>query len=486
MSLTSDSSLAQRRRTKIVATLGPASNSEEVIAELIEAGVNVFRLNFSHGSHEDHASAIIKIREQAARRGEHISILGDLQGPKIRLGDIEGGPIQLEEDQSISLTTDPEKVDVGRFCLHVTYQPLPESVSSGDTLLLDDGRIRLQVIEVTGKEVKCKVIQSGELSSRKGINKLGGGLAADAITEKDLVDLQFIIEHELEYVAVSFPSSPEDLEPVKRRLLAEKSQAKIISKIERAEAVASSEALDALIDASDAVMVARGDLGVEIGDSQLIGVQKKIIQHARNANKPVITATQMMESMITEPVPTRAEVFDVANAVLDGTDAVMLSAETATGDFPSKVVKVMAETALGAERHPNTMFSTYRVDQTFDAVDECIAMSTMYAANHLHGISAIICLTESGTTPLLASRINSGLPIYGISRNRNACRRMALYRGVTPLYFDVTQCEEDIWRATMQLVIDRGELLSGQRVVITGGDLAGEGGSTNSIKILEY
>lgn len=475
---------SQLRRTKIVATLGPASNSSEVIGELLDAGVDIFRLNFSHGSHEDHASSIAKIREESSRRSSYVGILGDLQGPKIRLGDIAGDAVFLEEDQPVVLTTDAETVDTASMRLHVTYSPLPDSVAAKDILLLDDGRIRLIVKEVKDKDVHCSVIQGGELKSRKGINRLGGGLSADAITKKDLDDLQFIIKHDLDYVAVSFPCAPDDLLPVKNGLQAAKSQAKIISKIERAEAVATNAALDALINASDGVMVARGDLGVEIGDSELIGVQKKIIQHARNANKPVITATQMMESMITEPVPTRAEVFDVANAVLDGTDAVMLSAETATGAFPAKVVGVMAETALGGERHPNTIFSNYRVDQTFDSIDECIAMSTMYAANHLEGLSAIVCLTESGTTPLLASRINSSLPIYGMSRHKNTCQRMALYRGVIPLHFDVTQCKGDIWQEVTKIIAERGELQSGQRIAITCGDFAGEGGSTNSVKII--
>ena len=478
--------LRPRRRTKIVATLGPASSTPKVIGELIDSGVNIFRLNFSHGTHEQHGENISSIRSEASKRNRHVGILGDLQGPKIRIGDIGDDTIALSEGDIIYLTTDEGSADVEKSRIPVLYKPLPSSVKSGDVLLLDDGRIRLSVDRVKDEDVHCTVIQAGKLSSRKGINRLGGGLAADAITEKDLKDLDFIVSKNVEYVAVSFPLAAKDLDPVKRVLAANDSQAQIITKIERAEVVATDEALDELIAASDGIMVARGDLGVEIGDPQLVGVQKKIIKHTRAMNKPVITATQMMESMITEPVPTRAEVFDVANAVLDGTDAVMLSAETATGAFPSRVVSVMAETALGAERHHSINIGNYRVGQSFASVDECIAMSTMYAANHIEGISAIVCLTESGTTPLLASRVSSGLPIYGISRHLLSCRRMALYRGVIPIYFDVTQCEGNVWQETMQLIADRGELFSGQRVAITCGDLAGEGGSTNSVKVLEY
>lgn len=478
--------LSQNRRTKIVATLGPASSSSEVIGELIDAGVNVFRMNFSHGNHEDHNKNIQLVREQARLRSCHIGIIGDLQGPKIRIGDLQEDTKQLATEQLLTLTTDAATQDSSKDRIHVTYDPLPSSVNAGDILLLDDGRIRLRVESVDGKDVICEVIQPGVLSSRKGINRLGGGLAAEAITEKDLQDLDCIIQNKLEYVAVSFPCKADDLLPVKKALASANCDAKIIAKIERAEVVESDASLKEIIDAADGVMVARGDLGVEIGDSQLIGVQKKIIHFVRMANKPVITATQMMESMITEPVPTRAEVFDVANAVLDGTDAVMLSGETATGKFPVQVVSAMSETAIGAEKHPTMGQSNYRVDQTFYSVEECIAMSTMYAANHLDGISAIVCLSESGNTPLLASRIHSHLPIYGVSRHASTCRRMALFRGVIPLFFDSTQSENTIWYDVMQLIAARGELEAGDKVAFTCGDLVGEGGSTNTLKVLQY
>ncbi len=475
----------RKRRTKIVATLGPASSSPEVIGELLDSGVNIFRLNFSHGSHEQHSQNARIVRELADNRKRHVGLLGDLQGPKIRIGDLQTDEKQLIPDQTLILTTDENTADSIKDRVYVTYKPLPKSVYSGDTLLLDDGLIRLAVTEVRDQDVECRVVQAGILKSRKGINRLGGGLSAAAITEKDLADLQVIISLNLEYVAVSFPSCAEDLLPVRDALAKANCGAKIIAKIERAEAVATEERLKSLIDAADGVMVARGDLGVEIGDAQLIGMQKKIIQLSRKANKPVITATQMMESMINHPVPTRAEVFDVANAVLDGTDAVMLSGETASGKYPAKVVKAMAETALGAEQHPSMRQSSYRVDRIFDSMDESIAMAAMYAANHLNDISAIVCLTESGTTPLLASRLSSMLPIYGISRHLSTCCRMALYRGVIPLYFDMMKVE-DIWAEAMKLIAMRGSLEPGKRVVITCGDMQGEGGSTNTLKILQY
>lgn len=474
------------RRTKIVATLGPASSSAEVIGEMIDAGVDIFRLNFSHGTHANHRENIDTVREQALLQGRYVGLLGDLQGPKIRIGELQQEEMPLQVGDKLVLTLDEGSADSTRGWVHVTYKPLPESVFADDILLLDDGRIRLLVERVEGKDVHCAVVQAGTLRSRKGINRLGGGLSADAITSKDLEDLNCIIDSDLEYVAVSFPCHAQDLQPVREALNAAGSQARIIAKIERAEVVQTDAALQEIIDASDGVMVARGDLGVEIGDPQLIGVQKKIIQCARLSNKPVITATQMMESMITEPVPTRAEVFDVANAVLDGTDAVMLSGETATGIDPPRVVHAMAETAIGAEKHPTMSQSNYRVNGSFDTIEECVAMSTMYAANHMDGLSAIVCLSESGNTPLLASRIHSSLPIYGVSRNLAACRRMALFRGVIPLYFDATKARSEPWQAVMALIAERGELEAGQRIAFTCGDLAGEGGSTNTLKLFEY
>jgi pyruvate kinase len=475
------------RRTKIVATIGPASGSPEMIAKLLDAGVNVFRLNFSHGSAEGHRQQAAIIRKACADKHKIAAILGDLQGPKIRIGDLHKEAVLLEDSSRITLTIDDsrEKTD---HCISVGYKKLPQSVKAGDTLLLDDGLIQLTVIAATEQNVECEVKLGGVLKSRKGLNKLGGGLSAAAITEKDRQDIKLAVELQLDYLAVSFPSCAADLDPVKTDLAKLGVHIPIIAKIERAEAVANDETLEALIRAADGVMVARGDLGVEVGDAQLIGIQKRIIRKARQANRPVITATQMMESMINSPVPTRAEVFDVANAVLDGTDAVMLSAETATGKFPIKVVAAMADACLGAEQQPDTRISGYRIDKTFKMIDESIALSAIYAANHLENIRASICLTESGKTSLVMSRLSSGLPIYGISRHMAACQRMALYRGVIPIFFDVSADpqQSNIFQQAMNTVATTGALVKGDRVTITCGDISGAGGLTNTLKILEY
>jgi len=473
------------RRTKIVATVGPASSSPEMIAKLLDAGVNVFRLNFSHGSAEGHRQQAKIIRQVAEEKNRNAAILGDLQGPKIRVGDLHVNELELVDGHHITLTIDENKPATDT-CIPVGYKALPKFVKPDDILLLDDGLLRLQVNSVSELDVECTIIEGGILKSRKGLNRLGGGLAAPTITAKDEQDIQLAIELGLDYLAVSFPSCAADLNPVRKALEAAGANIGVVSKIERAEAVASDKTLEELIQASDGVMVARGDLGVEIGDPQLIGVQKKIIRFARRAKKPVITATQMMESMIKQPVPTRAEVFDVANAVLDGTDAVMLSAETATGRFPVQVVKAMAATCLGAERHPDVQITDHRIDRNFYEIDECIAMSAIYAANHLHNVGAIICLTESGKTALLMSRLSSGLQIYGLSRYKETCRKMALYRGVKSIFYDVTAHGGNVYDTALRTVAEQGGLSAGQRVVITCGDISGSGGQTNLLKILQW
>lgn len=473
------------RRTKIVATIGPASSNKEMISALLDAGVNVFRLNFSHGDAETHSQTAALIRQLCEEKGNYAAILGDLQGPKIRLGDIPNGKVTIEEEQEIILSIDLENAENNGW-IPVGYQPLPESVEQDDILLLDDGLMRVKVNKVDGQNVHCQVINGGELKSRKGINRLGGGLSAPAITEKDHKDIDLAVKLKLDYLAVSFPSNADDLKPIREQLTQLESPIRIISKIERAEAVANEQVLSELILASDGVMVARGDLGVEIGDPQLIGVQKKIISMARKLDRPVITATQMMESMISSPVPTRAEVFDVANAVLDKTDAVMLSAETAVGAHPHKVVAAMADACVGAEKQPLTQQSTYRVDRKFSRIDQMTAMSAIYAANHTDDIGAIVCLTESGSTALYASRLSTGLPIFGISRSQEACRRMSLYRGVIPLYANITGMTiPDAIDYAMQCVQETGKLKKGQRVCMTYGAISGKVGLTNTLKIIE-
>ena len=470
------------RRTKIVATLGPDSGQPQVISQLIDAGADTFRINFSHGHQQDHLLRIEAIRSVAASKNAYVAILGDLQGPKIRLGELPGGSVQIDNGEEVVLSTQ-ENPPAG--VLPVDYAQLPASVVAGDTLLLDDGLMRLEVLAVEEQDIRCQVVMGGDLKSRKGLNRLGGGLSAPALTEKDYADLAFAVEHNLDYIAVSFPSCREDIEEVQAKLREYEADIHVIAKIERAEAVANDAVLEGIIEASNGVMVARGDLGVEVGNPQLIAIQKKIIKFARQGNKPVITATQMMESMVSSPVPTRAEVFDVANAVIDRTDAVMLSAETAVGAYPVETVTAMADTALEVEKEPSVKKSSYRLDRKFDNVQETVAMATIYAANQLNGVVATICLTESGGSALLQSRLSSGKPIYGISRNLRTCNRMALYRGVLPLQADLTM-HTDPQEKALELIASKGWIKQGERVIVTCGDISGASGATNTMKVLEY
>lgn len=473
------------RRTKIVATLGPASQPEHVIAELIRAGVNVFRLNFSHGNMEDHLAAAKCIRRQAASEECYVAILADLQGPKIRIGGFQGGHANLEEGALFSLDTALDLEAGNSRKVGLEYEPLCQQVGRDDILLLDDGRIRLQVNAVDGGVVETQVVTGGRLGSRKGINKLGGGLAAPALTEKDRADIKRLAELEPDFVAVSFVSSAEDILLTRRLLEAEGIAPAIVAKIERAEVVADEETLRGIISAAQGIMVARGDLGVEVGDASLIGIQKDLISRARRMDRVVITATQMMESMITSSIPTRAEVFDVANAVLDGTDAVMLSAETAVGKYPVEVVRAMSDTCLGAEEHPNTRRSRYRVEREFGSAQETIAMSAIYSANHFQSVRGIACLTESGTTPLLMSRLSSGRPIFALSANIATLRKLCLCRGVIPLYFDASAfSSSDVDARAIEYIKSGGFLNSNDAIILTKGIVMGQRGNTNIMKIL--
>ncbi len=473
------------RRTKIVATLGPASSSPEMIEKLILAGANVFRLNFSHGQPEDHINRANVVREMAAKNGKHVAILGDLQGPKIRIARFKETKVELKDGDTFILDVDFDKNAGDATRVGIDYPQLAADSESGNILLLDDGRVVLEVLEVKGMEVITKVIVGGPLSNNKGINRQGGGLSAAALTDKDKEDILTAAALNADYLAVSFPRSAADIEEARTLARAAGSTAGIVSKVERAEAVADNETLDAIIIASDAVMVARGDLGVEIGDAELIGVQKHMIKRCRQLNRPVITATQMMETMITSAMPTRAEVFDVANAVLDGTDAVMLSAETAAGDYPEEVIQTMVRVCKGAEKQPAIKRSKHRIDVTFTNIDEAIAMSAMYAANHLEGVKAIISLTESGTTPLLMSRISSGLPIYALSPNKEALNRTALYRGVTPVTFPSKEFDKDsLNQGLIDAVKSLGVVKDGDLVILTKGDHLVSLGSTNAMKVI--
>ncbi|MFP8965482.1 pyruvate kinase [Pokkaliibacter sp. CJK22405] len=473
------------RRTKIVATLGPASEQPEVLRELICAGVNVVRLNFSHGSAEEHRMRAERVRSIAEELNSYVAILGDLQGPKIRISRFKDGPITLSIGQDFILDTALGRDEGDATRVGVDYKELAEDCNPGDRLLLDDGRVVLVVDHIEGTQMHCKVEVAGKLSNNKGINREGGGLSAPALTDKDKEDIKTAAAIGVDYVAVSFPRCAGDIEEARRLLQAAGSNAGIVAKIERADAVNDYAVLDQIIIASDAVMVARGDLGVEIGDARLVGVQKHLIARSRTLDRLVITATQMMESMIQSPMPTRAEVMDVANAVLDGTDAVMLSAETAAGAFPIETVKAMSRACLGAEQHPSAYKSRHRMDGTFKRKDEAIAMAAMYTANHLQGVKAIVAITETGSTPHWMSRISSGLPIFALSHNTKPLNKMALYRGVQPLYYDATELsEEEISRGVCEMLVSKGLIGMDDLIILTKGSVMWQQGGTNTMKIL--
>ncbi len=474
------------RRTKIIATLGPASSSEHVIRQLIASGTNVFRLNFSHGAGREQAERVALIRRLADEMDQQVALLGDLQGPKIRTRSFASGSVMLEPGQDFTLDADLAAEAGDQHQVGVSYPQLAQDCRPGNRLLLDDGRIELQVESIEGNRIYTKVVTGGRLSNKKGINMAGGGLSAPALTEKDYQDIAAAAELDLDYLAISFPKSAADMQLARQAADKAGFRGRLVAKVERSESVANPEHLDALIRASDAVMVARGDLGVEIGDAQLVGVQKRLILRARQLDRLVITATQMMESMIESPLPTRAEVFDVANAVLDGTDAVMLSAETAMGKHPEKVVQAVDRVIRGAEKERMTQVSQHRLDRQFGPSDEVIAMAAMYAANHMKDMCAILCFTESGTTPLLMSRIRSGIPIFALSPNSRTLRRTALFRGVTPVHYPN---ESDTVVGTIlggiALLKQRGVLESGDNILVTIGDSIGKSGATNTLKILQ-
>ncbi|XOV77490.1 MAG: pyruvate kinase [Aestuariibacter sp.] len=473
------------RRTKILATLGPATDSAEKIEAIINAGANVVRMNFSHGSAEDHIQRAQRVRSVAKKLGKYVAILGDLQGPKIRVAKFKDGAIQLAVGDTFILDAQLDKDAGDQERVGIDYKALPQDVGPNDLLLLDDGRIQLRVSHVAGSCVHTEVVVGGKLSNNKGINRQGGGLSAEALTDKDKADIVTAAKMQVDYLAVSFPRTGDDLRYARQLAEAAGCYAKICAKVERAETVASDEAIDDIILASDAVMVARGDLGVEIGDAELVGVQKKLISRSRQLNKLVITATQMMESMITNPMPTRAEVMDVANAVLDGTDAVMLSAETAAGSYPVETVAAMARVCEGAETHPSVKISKHRISEQFSTISETTALSAVYAANHLSTIKAIVALTESGNTARLMSRITSYLPIYGLSRHESSLNEMALFRGVKPVYFDSTDCQPgQLKHDVIRCLREQDLVQSGDQFIMTYGDEMETIGATNGCKIV--
>jgi pyruvate kinase len=423
------------RRTKILATLGPATDRPGVLDSILKAGVNVVRINFSHGSEEEHLGRVKAVRDWAHANDTYIGVLMDLQGPKIRIASFKDGiKITLNNGDSFTLDAEKDKLSGDQASVGIAYKTLPQEVKPGNILILDDGKIVLEVSDIKGSKINTTVIQGGILSDKKGINLRGGGLSANALTEKDKKDIFIAAKARADYVALSFPISGDDVRETKELLVKADCKAGVISKIERAESL-DEETIQDIINESAGIMVARGDLGVEIGDAQLPAQQKRLIQMARANDRIVITATQMLESMIENPILTRAEVFDVANAVLDGTDAVMLSAETAAGNFPENAVRTMAEVCLEAEKNPIAKESHHRLNESFEYVDETIAMSAMYAANHL-GAKVVASLTQTGKTAMWMSRISSGISIYAMSDDVQTLRKVTLYRGVYPCGID--------------------------------------------------
>ncbi|GAA5787315.1 pyruvate kinase [Chitiniphilus shinanonensis] len=469
------------RSTKIVATLGPASSDAATLERLVAAGVNMVRLNFSHGTAQDHLDRAALVREIARKANRALAVLVDLQGPKIRVGKFEKNKIELKNGAKFILDSNCEMGNLERVGLD--YKELPNDVEPGAILLLDDGRLVLEVTDVLGSEIHTVVKVGGTLSNNKGINRQGGGLTAPALTAKDMEDIKTAAKLHADYVAVSFPKSGADMYMARTLLRAAGSKALLIAKIERTEAVAN---MEEILDASDGIMVARGDLAVEVGDAAVPALQKKMIKLARRKNKLTITATQMMESMITSPVPTRAEVSDVANAVLDGTDAVMLSAESASGKFPVETVEAMVRVCIEAEKSVDRKVSDEVLGQgDFNRIDQSISMAALFAATHLN-VRAIAALTQSGSSALWMSRFVSGVPIYALTPEFDTYSRLALFRDVFPVMLanENSDRENLLVRAEVEM-LRLGIVQNGDIVIFTFGDVVGMGGGTNSMKIVK-
>jgi pyruvate kinase len=466
------------RSTKIVATLGPACSEPDVLKRMLAAGADVVRLNFSHGSAKDYVDRAQRVRETARALGREVAIMADLQGPKIRIGKFAAGKVELAPGARFVLDAECELGDGNRVGLD--YRELVNDVAPGSVLLLDDGLIKLDVESVEGPRIVTRVVLGGTLSNNKGINRMGGGLSAPALTTKDMEDVKTAAKLEADYLAVSFPKSKEDMYMARQLMRAAGGRAMLIAKIERAEAI---PALDEVIAASDGIMVARGDLAVEVGNAAVPGLQKRMLRAAREQNKLTITATQMMESMIHNPVPTRAEVSDVANAVLDGTDAVMLSAETATGRYPVETVETMAQICVEAEKSDPVQLDSDFLNRTFTRIDQSIAMATLFTAYHLQ-VKAIASLTDSGSTALWMSRHNCGCPIFALTPKVETQRRMALLRNVTSLYLEQSSDRDEVLRAAEDLLLAQSHVQRGDLIVLTIGEPMGKSGGTNTMKIV--
>ena len=467
------------RATKIVATLGPASASPEILDRMLAAGTNVVRVNFSHGSAAEHTATVKMVREIAHRLGRDIGILADLQGPKIRIGKFAQGKIDLALGDRFIFDIECELGDQQRVGLD--YKELVNDVRVGDNLLLNDGRLLMRVEKVGNTTIECTVTQGGVLSNRKGINRQGGGLTAPALTAKDMDDLKTAVAFEADFIAVSFPKNAPDMYMARELMRAAGGHALMIAKIERFEAIGN---LEEILKASDGIMVARGDLAVEVGDAAVPALQKRMIRLAKEHNKFAITATQMMESMIESPVPTRAEVSDVANAVLDGTDAVMLSAETAAGKYPVETIESMARICVEADKSQSVPLDSEFLNRTFSRIDQSIAMSALFVAHHMQ-IKAIVALTQSGSTALWMSRLDSGVPIYALTPEERSRRRMTLYREVHPVLLQYKSVErEALLLEAEQTLVAAGLVSKGDRIIITIGEPIGKSGGTNTLKIV--
>jgi pyruvate kinase len=468
------------RRTKIVATVGPACDSEEMLNALVQAGVDVFRLNFSHGDHAGKVAVIRAIREISRRHEHAVAILGDLQGPKIRTGLMQGGSLRLTAGSEVVVTTRAVKGEGDT--IPTIYQGLPGDVVPGDRILLDDGLMELKVIGIEGQDVRCLVVSGGLLKDRKGINLPGAKVSAPALTDKDREDLDFCIKEQLDFVALSFVRQASDVLELKEILNSQGSELKVIAKIEKPEAVAN---FDDILAASDGIMVARGDLGVEISPEKVPLIQKSIIRSCNQAGKPVITATQMLESMIQNPRPTRAEVSDVANAILDGTDAIMLSAETASGSYPIGAVSMMVQVALDVEGDPQLKTQVFHpvVDQ--EGVPRLAEVIGQGACRVAEGVNAkaVLAFTQTGSTAALVSKYRPSLPIFAVTPSETVRRRLALYAGVHSLRVDIEGDTEAQIRSVEEAVLATGWLQVGDVVVITMGSPLSSTGTTNLLKV---
>ncbi len=471
---------AMLRSTKIVATLGPASSEASVLERMFLAGVDVVRLNFSHGTAEDHIKRAELVRDTCRKVNRAVGIMADLQGPKIRVGKFKDGKIVLKTGDPFVL--DANVVLGDRERVGLDYKELPRDVKAGDVLLLDDGKLVLDVVNVQGSEIQTVTRHGGVLSNNKGINRQGGGLTAPALTPKDIDDIRTAAQMKVDYLAVSFPKSGADMYMARELLRAAGGQAMLIAKIERAEAI---PALEDIMHACDGIMVARGDLAVEVGDATVPALQKRMIRLARELNKITITATQMMESMISSPVPTRAEVSDVANAVLDGTDAVMLSAESASGQYPVETIAAMNRICIEAEKSQPVTLESEFLNRVFTRVDQSIAMAALFTAYHLK-VKAIASLTESGSTALWMSRLNCGVPIYALTAQTFTRYRCTLFRDVYPLMVKyVGHDREELLAEAEAVMVANGAVKPGDLIVLTIGEPIGKSGGTNTMKIVK-